>query len=304
MKLAIITPAFSKHLPLLEMSAEAVDRYCPHLTHYIIVSGREYHLFRHLDGSNRQVLIVEDLLTCPVMRLPVLIRGREIWLLDWRRPLRGWIMQQIIKICAPEIADADVFLFLDTDIFFIRRFDVKSVARNGRVRLWTEPGQARLETHMRWHRTASKLLGLPVRDYHGANFIGNLITWRRDIILEMRSRISALSNDHWVRTIAREYHMSEYILYGVFVQELLGKADLRHLPTNHELCCDSWTVADAQLLTERLRPSHIAVNIQSNLDLPVSQVRALVDAAAIRAAETSVAETVDQPLQGFAARHS
>jgi hypothetical protein len=222
----------------------------------------------------------------------MLIKGREVWLLDWHRLFRGWIMQQIIKICAPEIADADIFLYLDTDIFFIRRFAVESVVLDGRVRLWREPGQARFKTHMRWHRTASKLLGLPVCDYYGANFIGNLITWRRDIILEMRSRISSLSGEHWLRTITREYHMSEYILYGVFVQELLGVEDLRHLPTNHELCLDSWNFMDEpgdpqQLLAERLRPSHIAVNIQSNLHLPTPKVRALVDAAVLLATETN-----------------
>jgi len=278
-------------LPLLEISAESVDRYCPQgIRQYIVVSGREYHLFRHLDSSNRKVIIVEDILTSPVMCLPMLVKGREVWLLDWHRLVRGWIMQQIIKICAPEIADADIFLYLDTDVFFIRRFAVESVVFDDRVRLWREPGQGRLKTHLRWHRTGSKLLGLPVCDYYGANFIGNLITWRRDIILEMRSRISSLSGKHWLRTITREFHLSEYILYGVFVQELLGAGDLRHLPTNYELCLDSWNFMDEpgdrqQLLAERLRSSHIAVNIQSVLHLPIPKVRALVDAAVLLAKE-------------------
>jgi hypothetical protein len=293
MELAIITPAFSKHLPLLEISAESVDRYCPEeIKQYVVVSGREYHLFRHLDGTRRRVIIAEDVLPRSVFRLPVLVKGREIWLLDWHRLVRGWIMQQILKLCAPEITDADVFLYLDTDVFFIRAFAMEKVVRNGRVRLWRDPGTGKLETHMRWHRTASKLLGLPTCDYYGADFIGNLITWRRDVSLEMRTRIADIGRAHWLKSFARERHISEYILYGIFVQELLGAQDMRHQPSNEQLCLDSWYFMEGpgdrrQLLAERLRSSHIAVNIQSNLYLPTPEVREFVEAAVCFAEEAT-----------------
>src|SRR5260370_2694166 len=140
MQLAIVTPAFSKHLPLLEISAESIDRFCPGgIKHYIIVSGREYRLFRRFVSSRRHVIIAEDVLPRPVFCLPIQIRGREMWLLDWHRFVRGWVMQQAIKLSAPEITDAEIFLYLDTDVFFIREFALEKVVRNGCVRLWMDP---------------------------------------------------------------------------------------------------------------------------------------------------------------------
>jgi hypothetical protein len=294
-KLAIITPAFSKHLPLLELSAEGVDRHCPaDIHHYVIVSRQEEHLFRRFRSARRSVVAAEDILPRAAFRLPVLVRRREVWLTDWHRLVRGWIMQQAIKLSAPEITDADAFLFLDTDVFFIRPFTVDKVVHDGRVRLLRNPGMGELETHKSWHRTAAKLLGLPVRDYFGADFIGNAITWRRDACLEMRDRIASVGGAHWFSMITRQTRLSEYILYGIFVQEVLGSQDLRHMPTSDEICLNSWDFDfpekpedRARLLAERLRPYDIAINIQSSLRLPANEFRSLLDSAVAIAAASS-----------------
>lgn len=290
MKLAIITPAFSKHLPLLEMSAESVDRNCSaDIHHYVIVSRKEEPLFRHLRGARRSVIAAEDIVPRAAYRLPFLVRQRELWLTDWR-PVRGWIMQQAIKLCAPEVTEADIFLFLDTDVFFIRPFTPDAVTHNGRVRLLTNPGKAQLETHKSWHRTAAKLLGLPMRDYFGADFIGNAITWRRDACLEMRQRIAAVGSTHWFSAITGQRRLSEYILYGIFAQELLGPTDARHLATSDEICLNSWDFLDQpgdriELLASYLRPHHLAINIQSNMHLPMAEFRKLVERAVDLASE-------------------
>jgi hypothetical protein len=207
----------------------------------------------------------------------MLVRGQQLWLSEWRRFVRGWIMQQAIKISAPDITDADVFLYLDTDVFLIRPFNVGTVVKDGRVRLLVSPGMGDLETHRPWHRTASKLLGLPTRDYFGADFIGHAVTWRRDVCLEMRERISSVADAHWFSMITRQRQLSEYILYGIFVQEVLGSGDLRHAPTSEELCLSSWDYSNARHLAERLEPQHVAVNLQSNLHLPMPEVRKLLN---------------------------
>jgi uncharacterized protein DUF6492 len=293
-KLAIITPAFSKHLPLLELSAESVDRHCPtEVHHYVVVSRQEEPLFRRFKSARRSVIAAEDIVPRAAFRLPVLVRRRELWLTDWHRFVRGWIMQQAIKLSAPEITDADVFLFLDTDVFFIRPFAVEKVVHDGRVRLLCNPGMGEIETHKPWHRTAAKLLGLPVRHYFGADFIGNAITWRRDVCFEMRERISSVGSAHWFSMITRQTQLSEYILYGIFVQEVLGSQDLRHMPTSDEICLNSWDFDfpqraedRARLLAERLRPYHVAINIQSSLRLPSTEFRNLLASAVAMSANS------------------
>jgi len=275
---------------LLELSAESVDRHCSaDIHHYIVVSRREERLFRHLKSSRRSVLVTEDVACRPIHLLPMLVRGQQLWFSDRRRFVRGWIMQQAIKISSPEITDADVILFLDTDVFFIRPFSADRVVQDGRVRLLVSPGMGDLDTHKPWHRTAAKLLGLPIRDYFGADFIGHAVTWRRDVCLEMRERISSVAGTNWFSTVTREQLFSEYILYGIFVQELLGPNDLRHAPTSEELCLSSWVEGSAELLAQRLQPHHVAVNIQSNLHLPMPEVRRLLNSV------MAVAETNPEP---------
>jgi hypothetical protein len=285
MKLALITPAFSKHLPLLEISAENVDRNSSSdIQHFVVVCRSEVPLFRRFGSQRRTIVAVEDILPKPAFRLPFLIRGREVWLSERRRLIRGWIMQQAVKLCAPEITSADALLFLDTDVFFIRPFSADSFVKGGRVRLLAKPDGGKLETHFSWHRTAAKLLGLPPRDYFGADFIGNAITWRRDACIEMRDRMANVSGEHWFTAVTRQSRLSEYILYGIFAQEVLGIRDQRHFATNDELCLNSWDFMDdpgdrTQHLRERLRPNHIAINIQSNLHLSNTEMRSLVNTA-------------------------
>jgi len=78
MKLAIITPAYSRHLPLLDLSAASVDRNCSADIHqYVIVSHQEDRLFRHLRGSQRSVIAAKDVAPRPIFRLPMLVRNRR-----------------------------------------------------------------------------------------------------------------------------------------------------------------------------------------------------------------------------------
>jgi hypothetical protein len=288
MKLAIITPTFSRDLPLLELSAESVDRHCPaDIHHYIVVSQKEERLFRHLRSSRCSVIAAEDVLSHRIRLLPFFVRGQQIWLTDWRRLVRGWIMQQAIKLSAPEITDADVFLFLDTDVFFIRPLTPDRIVQDGRVRLLREPGMGDLDTHKPWHRTAAKLFGIPSRDYFGADFIGHVVSWRRDVCLEMRERIASIGAGNWFSISTRQRELSEFILYGVFVQEVLGAQDSRHVFTSEELCLSSWDRSSARRLAERLRLQHIAVNIQSNLHLPMGEIRKLLETAVAMAGTTA-----------------
>jgi hypothetical protein len=294
MRLAIITPTFSRDLPMLELSAESVDRNCPSdIHHYVIVSGREERLFRHLRSTRRSVIAAEDVVSESIHLFPMFVRGQQVWLSEWRRLVRGWIMQQAIKLSAPKITDADVFLFLDADSVFIRPFTPDRVVQDGRVRLLVLPGLAQTEKHKSWHRTAAKLLGIPTSDYFGADFIGHAVTWRRDVCLEIHERISSIAGTRWFSAITRQQRFSEYILYGIFVQEVLGQADTRHAPTSEELCLSSWDDSSAQLVAERLAPHHVAVNIQSNLHLPMSEFRRLLDRVVAAAATGPQIHSVD-----------
>ena len=94
--------------------------------------------------------------------------------------------------------------------------------------LTAEPGQRGLiRNNDRWQVVAAKLLGIAPQQDFDINYIGNLVCWRRANVLAMLQRIEALYGQPWQRRIAGLNSFSEYILYGIFVDRLLG-ADSGH----------------------------------------------------------------------------
>jgi hypothetical protein len=54
------------------------------------------------------------------------------------------------------------------------------------------------------------------------DYIGGLVPWSRETALSLLQEIEARSGRDWMRTLARARHLSEYILYGRFVEDALG----------------------------------------------------------------------------------
>src|SRR4029453_13032601 len=102
-------------------------------------------------------------------------------------------------------------------------FDVTLVLRtDGRVRLLSEPGVGHQEPHRQWYRRSSRLLGIPVKDYYGNGFIGPLATWVPEHARAVTQRIEEVSRSRWKTVLLHQKTMSEYILYGLYVQQVLG----------------------------------------------------------------------------------
>ena len=86
-----------------------------------------------------------------------------MWLQTRGRPVRGWLVQQLIKLAVAEVMTQDVLVHADSDVVLLRPFLADSVADDaGRVRLYRLPGaiDERLPNHIRWHRSAEKLVGI------------------------------------------------------------------------------------------------------------------------------------------------
>jgi hypothetical protein len=93
---------------------------------------------------------------------------------------------------------------------------------------------------MRWTKTARRLLGLPASAVGFRNHVGNMICWNRETVKAMRSRIEISTGLNWMVALARTLQFSEYMLYGVFVREVLGYQAVDHLPSTVPLVKPSW----------------------------------------------------------------
>lgn len=278
MKFAIVTPSYQPDFERCRLLCETVNRHVRgDWRHYVIVDRRDRDLFREVAGPRTEVVVKEQVLPRWVRRVPL----QKRWWWSWKSlPIRGWIIQQLIKIGVGDHIDADAYLFVDSDLAFCRPCDVGDFVRGGKLRLFRAPGAAREESQFRWHRTAARLLGLPVRDYFGATYIGAMVTWRRDHLREMYGRIREATGKNWVLAASRQLHLAEYILYGVYVEHVLGGGHA-HFFDDSPICQISWeydirTDADIERFFDEVRPEHVAVMFSSKLHIPVEKYRHLL----------------------------
>jgi hypothetical protein len=266
--IAIVTPSFRPDLERCELLAEGIARFASKAhRHVIIVPRRDAALFRdRMDRHGAVVLPEEELLPSWLLRVPF---SRK-WQLSPRGwPVRGWIRQQVIKIAYACLSTADAVVFADSDTCIVRPFDVGMVLRpGGRVRLFADPADGDTPVHHEWYRRAGRLLGIPAKEYYGLGFVGNLVSWVPDDARAMVRRLEEVNGGDWRWLLLHQRTISEYVLYGVFVQEVLGFEAARQVPEPEKPVIEYWKndrLSDETLLrfVETLRPEHVAVHVQS-----------------------------------------
>ena len=232
---AVVTPAYLPDLKRCELLAESLDRCAPQVPHYLIVDRCDRSAFRHLERDQRQLIESEALVGNWMLRMP----GRKgFWLSLRAPPVRGWILQQILKIAAIQAMPERTLVFCDSDVAFFRRFDRDNLLVDGKVGLMDVPFVN--DDRRRWTATARRLLGLPAQDGGIRNHVGNMICWNRETVKAMQGRIESCTGINWQVALARNFSFSEYMIYGIFVRELLGYNVVDHAPSTVPLVKGTW----------------------------------------------------------------
>ncbi len=274
MHYAIITPSYAPDFERCQLLVQSVKRYARgNWSHHVIVDRKDESLFTPLQGERTHLAIKEDWMPWWIRRSPF---SRRWWLSLKSLPVRGWIVQQLIKVAVGEHIDADAYIFVDSDLAFVRPFEVSMFERNGKLRLFRVVHGNRT----RWHRTAEHLLGLPEQPGFRTNYIGALVTWRRDHLVQMYEHIHQVTGWSWFLSVAQQLHFAEYILYGTFVDRVLQE-DHQHYYDDSDLVLISWEheikqQADLEPFFSALQPGHIAMMLSSNLGIPASDYRELI----------------------------
>ncbi len=290
---AIVTPSYAGDFERARLLCASIDRFVSGaMVHYLLVEDADMALFVPLEGPRRKVIPESRLLPAWLRphRDPLSFGRRRIWtgIGALRRgvpPLRGWHAQQLRKLAFPLSCDEDVILFADSDMIFLRPFDVASLESGGLVRLYVKPGgiTRTMAEHAAWCETAARLLGLPEPAFPHADYINHLVSWRRDNVVAMMAHIEKRSGRDWVSAIAGQRRFSEYMIYGAFAEGVLGLETAGHRPDAHQLCKVYWGgdaggIATLRSFEEVLEPGQVAVGVQSFIGQPVAQLRALFEA--------------------------
>lgn len=290
---ALATPSYRGDIERCRLLCASIDRFVTgHAVHYLLVEDRDVALFRELEGPRRRILPESQLLPGWLRSRPdpLSFGKRRLWtgvqaLSRGIPPLRGWHAQQLRKFAVAKAAAEDVILFADSDMLFVRPFDVTSLSDEGAIRLYRKPDAitADMARHIPWCTHASALLGLDPPSFPSPDYINNLVSWRRDHVLALLDHVESVSGRDWVSAIARERQFSEYVIYGYFVERVLGLEAAGHWPDARELCKVYWFSEDVAGMDrlasfeEVLEPWQVAVGIQSFIGQPLDRIRALFE---------------------------
>lgn len=273
--LAVITPSFRDDAELFADLHRSVLRYTPADTvHHVFVPPGDLQVFARFTGPRCRVRSKSELLPRHFRRI-----GHGDNYLNLRRPfppVRGWVTQQAIKLAATAELDAATVLTVDSDVVLVRPVTAAFLAGPAHPPLYRMDNGVHegMPMHIVWHRVARQLLGLPEQhtlplpDYVSAfNF------WRPEVVRAVQARITAITGRPWLEVFTGQLRVSEFVLYGVFVDEVLGASGVS-TPTTTSMCHNAWqdtplSRPEAMAFAESIPEQAVAVLISAKSRTPL-----------------------------------
>lgn len=283
--IGIITPSYPPDFERCRLLVQSVQRHVtPAVSHFLVVKQKDVALFNTLRGPNVEIVTAEDVLPWWLCKIPLVKNG---WISFRGAVVRNWILQQIVKLSVARAIHRDVLAFFDSDVAFVRSFDISSFVQGDRVRLFkvrdgNPLNAAGADAYNALDRGTCGVLGVPLTHIQH-NYEGQMITWRRDRALELHDHIARVHGTDWVSVLTRAPLFYEYFLYGVFVDQIL-RVEHGHFYDDSEICHAYWEerpMTDAQLheFFAGMKPNHVAVMISSKARIPVHRYAGFVDPA-------------------------
>jgi len=262
---SIVTPTYGADFAQFELLNESVLRHAPGAIEHVVVTDRQdLALFEPLRHDRMRLHTKEDVLPGRVRRVER--SSKQVWVSTHFPPVRGWIAQQMVKIEAATTLARPYVLFVDSDVVFLRDWDISRFCSEDRVgllqvadRRWARP---------EWRAAALKLFRRELTaDPAPTNYVSNIVPWRRDIARDMVQRMETGRSGRWTTRVALTPRFSEYTCYGVYCTEIVGLHTAGHATWADPLLNDIW---EPDLTVDRLRetiastrPEQIAAMVHS-----------------------------------------
>jgi hypothetical protein len=287
---AFVTPSYSGDLERCRLLCRSMDAF---LTgpwhHYVVVDLPDYELFKSFASPRRSILLTHDIVPKGLRHLfnVPFAKGRSLW---WSRStgvMVGWHLQQFVKIGVAAHLPDEGLAYCDSDVFFLKPFDVADLSRNAALRMYRsfEPLLLNRHSNPKYTVNALSILCLTVEHQPYYDYVENFITWHRPTVLEMCKHIEAKSGRTWHGALGRKLMISEYALYGNFVDGVLKESASVYVDP-HTLCRTKWNAANTSAAEIRafcadLGPPQVAVGIQSFAGVEVGLLKSILDDALV-----------------------
>ncbi|WP_049570822.1 DUF6492 family protein [Nonomuraea sp. SBT364] len=272
-ELAVVTPTYGPDAELFaHLHRSVLEHTSGDTVHHVIVPPADRSLFARYAGPRCRLWTYPEILPRHVVHVP----GTNLWV-NTRRPwppLRGWVVQQAVKIAVTALLDARVVLVADSDVVLVRRALPEHFTRDGRVTLFrADDGvHAGMTDHVVWHRAARELLGLPPAvTLPQPDYISSLAVWEPAVVRAMQERVAEATGRDWLAAFTSHLQVSEFIVYGVFVDEVLKASP----PVDTTICHNRWErtpldPAAAVAFADRLDPRAIGMMISAKSRTPMA----------------------------------
>jgi Family of unknown function (DUF6492) len=275
-QMIVVTPTYAPDLELFtDLHRSVLEHFPVDVRHVAIVPERDLTLFRQFAGPRCEVLEVREALPRSVVALPF----TKLWM-NCRRPvppLRGWIIQQLVKLSVASQMPERFIVTADSDLVFTRPVSIATFVPEGQARLYRfDDGVGEsLPRHVRWHKVAHDLLGLPPAPPPPLpDYVSPLFIYDRDVVNRMLRRIEHVTGKRWLEAVGKELHFSECTLYGVYADQFEGASSVNL--TGESLCHTYWASvpltaegAAAWLATMEPRTVAYMISAKSYTPLPV-----------------------------------
>lgn len=222
---AIITPTYHFDYQQFKLMCESMDHFVEgNWHHYVVVSQSDFEMFAGFTGPHRTVIESKKILPSWLRYIGKLgrIRSGNFWF-SWRTgPVFGWHLQQLVKISMANYVKQDALLLVDSDVFFMRRFNLDAMVKNNRLPFVRRGIDHNLRKTPPYGFVdhSKKTLGLP-KNNPSFDYVNNIVVWDRKTVLELCAFIEKRHKKHWIAALSGLHTISEGMLYGLYVDFIL-----------------------------------------------------------------------------------
>jgi hypothetical protein len=285
-ELAVLTPSFRGDLEMFsDLHRSVLELTPPDTVHHVFVPVRDKPLFARYEGARCHIRTSAELLPRRYVRT-----GRSDFYVNALRPwppVRAWVTQQALKIAAAAQLEAEVVLIADSDVVLVRPVRADRFKVDGQRAIYREEKgvTADMDRHVIWHQAARDLLGLPPSPpLPLPDYVSSFNFWEPAVVRALQQRISDTTGRNWLDAFTAQLHISEFILYGVFVDEVWTAPGTR-APADMSVCHNTWqrTPLDydaAIAFADRLEPDAVAMMISAKSRTPGDIRRAAIQRCA------------------------
>ena len=284
---AFITPSYAPDFQRCKLLCWSIKQFVSFpVKHYIVVDKKDLNLFWQLADSNTKILTKEEVLPSWIKRIPFFDKKKNIWLnlkgyKSGNLLLRGWLIQQMVKLAAAQYVEQEILIFVDSDVAFIDFFDIHTLVDEDKVCLFRIEFSTDMDDKVgrKWKNTAKKLLGLPSQNSYYDYYVDQIVTWKRDNLIKLYKLIEENFERDWIEVISGVKDLSEYILYGIFASYVMGENSGHYDDHLQKKCWCYWEASP--MSDEKLKEffhearssgyKAVMISAKSSIDLSIEQ---------------------------------